>query len=497
MQKADETSSPTHHKTRSAGSLRISILDEEHIECIHAWSLRILKEVGVVIHYPPARQLLQAHGAHVDEAYQRAYIPRWLVERALQSAPRQVTVYGGHSSARDCHLYLDGPQYARTTTGLNWIIDHHAARRRPVTARDTVNWTRLIHQLPNIHIAGSLIDQEEATYSAEVRCLARMLHHTDKPFMFSAFSGEGMRWLWRMSQVVQESGRLPRLMVLSSVNSPLTYGWGQCEAAMVSAELGIPVLFNSSAVAGVTAPVTLAGAVVQINAEMLAALTIIQLHRPGAPVVYAAHPMAFDMRAGMASISVAEVGLMSAACVQIGRYYGLPTASNGICTDTCTPDAMATLEKWASGYLPAMTGANLNGGAGSLACVGTVSLEQLVIDNDVYGHIFRQARGLKVDEESLAFDVIARVGPGRDYLMDEHTLRHFREEFYFSSLANRLSAPAWEAAGSRDVLERAHQVVEEMLARPEKPFLSEEQSREIDRLLKAAEEALATLEIHI
>ncbi|MGQ9502154.1 MAG: trimethylamine methyltransferase family protein [Anaerolineae bacterium] len=492
-----QTSSKAHQEMRSAGKLRIAVLNEEDIERIHIYSLRVLEEIGIVVHYPPARQLLRTSGARVDEAQQRVYIPRRLVELALQSAPRQVIVYGGHSAARDCHLYLDGPQYARTTTGLNWIIDYRDARRRPVTAKDTVNWTRVIHKLPNLHIAGSLIDQEGASHSAEVRCLARMLHHTDKPFMFSAFSGEGMRWLWRMIQVVQESERLPRLMVLSSVNSPLTYGWGQCEAAMVSAELGIPVLFNSSAVAGVTAPVTLAGAVVQINAEMLAALTIIQLHRPGAPVVYAAHPMVFDMRAGMASISVAEVGLMSAACVQIGRHYGLPTASNGICTDTCTPDAMATLEKWASGYLPAMAGANLNGGAGSLACVGTVSLEQLVIDNDVYGHIFRQARGLTVDEETLAFDVIARVGPGKDYFLDEHTLGHFREEFYFSSLANRLSAPSWEAAGSQDVLVRAHYAVQEILTQSETPFLSEGQSREIYHLVKDAEEALATLEMHI
>ena len=115
-------------------------------------------------------------------------------------------------------------------------------------------------------------------------------------------------------------------MVLSSVNSPLLYGRGQCEAANGSAELGIPVCINSSAVAGATAPVTLAGNVVQMNAEFLAALTIVQLHRPGAPVVYAAHPMALDMKTGNASISMGEVGLMSAACVEIGRFYGLPTS---------------------------------------------------------------------------------------------------------------------------------------------------------------------------
>jgi trimethylamine--corrinoid protein Co-methyltransferase len=266
---------------------------------------------------------------------------------------------------------------------------------------------------------------------------------------------------------------------------------------MVSAEVGIPVCFNSSAVAGVTAPVTLAGNVVQMNAEMLAALTIIQTHRPGAPVVYAAHPMAMDMRMGMASISMGEVGLMSAACVDIGRFYGLPTSSNGICTDACTPDPMATLEKWANGYLPLMAGANVNGGAGSLACVGTVSLEQLVIDDDVYGHFFRHARGIEINQETLAADLIAQVGPGEAYIMEDHTLRHFRDEYYYSPLANRLNAPTWEAAGAKNAVERAADLVQDILAAPREPFLSDEQSREVKSLLAKAEEALENLEVRV
>jgi trimethylamine--corrinoid protein Co-methyltransferase len=477
--------------------LRISVLQPQDIERIHAQSLNVLERSGIIVHFPPARDLLATHGAAVDAARQLVRIPRRLVEEALATAPRRISVHGQNDPDTERLLGLDGGHYARTTTGLNWIVDHRSIKRRPVTAQDAVNWTRLIHAQPNIHFAGSLVDQEAAVKSAEVRCLARMLHHTDKPFMFSAFSGEGMRWVWRLTEVTQTSDRQPRLMVLSSVNSPLIYGWGQCEAAMVAAEVGIPVCFNSSAVAGVTAPVTLAGAVVQINAEMLAALTIIQAHRPGAPVVYAAHPMALDMKSGMASISVGEVGLMSAACVQIGRHYGLPTASNGICTDACTPDPMATLEKWANGYLPAMAGANVNGGAGSLACVGTVSLEQLVIDNDLYGHVFRHMRGLTVTAETLAADVIARVGPGADYIMDEHTLAHFRAEYYHSPLASRLNAPAWEAAGGVDAVERAHQRVVDTLARPATAFLSEEQSREVQRRLAQAEAALADLEVHI
>jgi len=481
----------------SGRELRFHVLEPHQVERIHELSVRVLSETGILLHYPPARQLLRDHGADVDEARQLARIPGHLVEQALKSAPRRVSVYSQADPRKDCRLYLDGPRYARTTTGLNWILDTRATHRRPVTESDAINWTRVIHAMPNIHFAGSLNDQEEAAKSEEVRCLARMLHYTDKPFMFSAFSGEGMRWLWRLTEVVQGHGRLPRLMVLSSVNSPLVYGWGQCEAAMASAELGIPVCINSSAVAGATAPVTLAGNVVQMNAEMLAALTILQFHRPGAPVVYAAHPMAMDMKTGMASISMGEVGLMSAACIEIGRFYGLPTASNGICTDACTPDPMATLEKWANGYLPMMAGANVNGGSGSLACVGTVSLEQVVIDNDVYGHFFRQARGLQVDEESLAAEVIAGVGPGNSYIMENHTLTHFRSEYYYSPLANRLNAPTWEAAGAHDVLDRAAGMVRDILAAPPQSLLSDEQSREVKALLVKAEASLANLEVHI
>ena len=476
---------------------RFSVVEQADIELIHEHSLRVLEETGIVLHYPPARELLREHGAQVDEGREWARLPRGLVEGALASAPRQVTVHGQDDPDRDCVLVKDGGRYGRTATGLNWIVDHGAATRRPVTEQDVVNWARVIQASPQIHVAGSLCDQAEPSKSAEVRSAATMLQHTDKPFMFSAFSGEGMRWLARLTEAVQTEARRPRLMVLSSVNSPLTYGWGQCEAALASAEVGIPVCFNSSSIAGATGPVTLAGNIVQTNAEMLAALTVIQLHRPGAPVVYAAHPMVMDMKTGMSSISVGEVGLMSAACVAIGRHYGLPTSSNGLCTDACTPDPMATLEKWANGYLPAMGWANVNAGAGSLACVGTINLEQVVIDDDMFGHLFRHMRGITVDEETLAADLIARVGPGKTFITEEHTLAHFRDEYYYSPLANRLHANAWEAAGAKDANERAAEIVRDILAAPVEPLLDEDQSREVAGLLGQAEAALANLEVRI
>ena len=387
--------------------------------------------------------------------------------------------------------------YARPVTGLNWVLDAAATERRPVTEEDVKRWVRVTHALPNIQLASSAFDQDGAPQSMEVRALGIMLQHTDKPLMVSGLSGEGMRWTSRLCEVCQGAGRHPRVAVLSSVNSPLVYGYGQAEVAMVAAELGIPVLFNSSAVSGVTAPVTLAGSLAQMNAEMLAALVIIQLTRPGAMAVYSGYPVVMDMRTGLAAFGLAEVGLLAAACIEIGRYYGLPTSSNGLTTDTCSLDAMASIEKWNSGYLPALAGANLNGGAGALASQSTISLEQLVIDDDIFGGIFRQMRGIEVNDATLAGELIHKVGPRGSFLASDHTREHYRGEYWYSPLASRVSAAVWEAAGSESVLERARDRVSAILAVPEEPLLTEEQTTDVCALVQEAERALSSLEPHV
>ena len=477
--------------------LQYSVLSQDEIERIHDLSLHILERTGIVIHHPAARRLLHGHGASVDEARDLVRIPRALIEQAIALAPRTITLYSQDDSRKDCVLGVAGGQYARTSTGLNWIMDAGARVRRPVMEADAVVWTRMAHALPNLHVVGSAYDQEGSPKAMEVRALERMLRHTDKPLMVSAVSGEGMRWVQRLCEVTQARDRLPRAVVLSSVNSPLTYGYGQVEAAMVSAELGIPVFYNSSAVAGVGAPTTLAGSVAQMNAEMLAALAIIQLHRPGAPVVHSAHPMVLDMRSGLACIGGAEVGLMAAACVDIGRFYGLPTASNGLGAESCSADAMAVADKFASGYLAVLCGANLNGAAGAIGSQSIISLEQLVIDDDIYGSIFHQRRGIAVDEETLAGDLIGQIGPGGCFLAEMHTVRHFRAELRDSRLANRLNAPAWAAAGSKEVLERAGKMAGDILAAPEERFLTDEQARELQAITARASLALMDVEIPV
>jgi trimethylamine--corrinoid protein Co-methyltransferase len=478
------------HGSAPSTKVGLSVLTEHDILRIHEVSLRVLEKAGIVIHYPLARQLLRDHGATAEEGNNLVRIPRSIIEQAIKMAPRRVTMHSQSEPNCDCYLGPSGGHYARPATGLNYIIDAGSRKRRPVTASDGVAWTRVAHALPNIHFASAVYDQEGSPECMELRAMDRMLRYTNKPLMISAVTGEGIRWAQRMAEVVQDRDRQPRVMALSSVNSPLTYEYGQSEAAMAAAEVGIVVAYNSSAITGATCPITLAGALAQMNAEMLAVLAIVQLHRPGAPVVQSCHPVVMDMRSGSAGFGFAEVGLMAAASIQMGQYYQLPTGCNGLGADSCTPDAMAIVDKWAHGSLAALCGANVNGGAGSLGRQGTISLEQLAIDNDIFGNIFRQMRGIEVSDDTLAEELILDTGHGGTFLGADHTALHYRNEYHYSKLGSELNSAAWEAAGCKDTLDRAIDLVRKILDSPEQSFVSQEQGNELEGVLRKAEHGL-------
>ena len=467
-----------------AGRLGFRLLVQEDVERIHRASLDILEGTGIIIRHGAARRLLRSRGANVEDAGHLVRIPPELVSQAIAWTPQSFTLYGSYTedARRDLVVCPGGAQYARSGSGLNFIVDHGATKRRPVGRNDVVDWVRINHRLPHVHIVSALFDQDGVPESADVRSVAAMLRYTDKPLMTSAIGAKGIRTIKRMVEFVQGSDRAARVMVLSSVNSPLIYDYDQIAAALACAEEGFPVVVNSSAMSAAAGPVTLAGNVVLMHAEILAALTILQLHRPGAPVIYAGHPTVMDLRTGSGSIAAPEIGLMAAACVEMGCYLGLPTGTNGVNADSHQPDAMAAIEKYASTYLPVLSGANISGSAGTLSCQSTVSLEQLVIDNEVYGTLFRHLRGIDTGSEKLGVDAIRRVGPAGTFLLDEHTLTHMREEYAVPLLAKCENRSAWEAGSRESALESASAMVKNILSEPHREFTSVDQNRELDRM---------------
>ena len=432
-----------------------------------------------------ARALLAAAGATVTPGSHLAKIPPALVERALASAPTEFAVRGG-DPAQDFVLGEHTPPRARPVMSLDWILDHGRKERRQVAARDLEAWVRVADALPNISLVTGLYPWDAPPVSRDLRAARAMLAFSGKPLLIAPFSGGSVRRIAQMLAAVP-GHRSPRAIVFSSSNSPLIYSESQMDVLLAAVDHGLPVMINSSAVTGASAPVTLAGSLVIMNAEILAGLVVAQLAKPGASAIYVGHPIVFDMRTSIASAGHTEGGLLAAAMVDLGKSYHLPTTSNGVTTDSHACDEQAAIEKLLTGYQALLSGAVLNGGAGSLGSLSTVSLEQLVIDDDLYGQLFRIYEGIRIDEDTLAMDVIAAVGPNHHYLEELHTLKYMRREFRHSGLAARQTPEAWLNQGGADMVDAAAQRVRAILEKPPAPRLDPPVLAALDGIIAAAE----------
>jgi trimethylamine--corrinoid protein Co-methyltransferase len=461
--------------------VRRQVLTEEEIRSVQQSSLVVLEEVGILIEHPRALALLAEAGASANPDTHLAKIPASLVEKSLRSVPAEFLLTGQHPS-KDIVLSPQSPPRGRPVMSLDWIVDYGVKRRREVTRRDLEAWVRVVEALPNLSLVTGVYPWDVPLEARDVWAAEAMLRLATKPVLMAPFSGRAVRWVTRMLSVLPDQ-RAPKAVIFSSCNSPLIFSEGQMDALLAAADHGLPVMVNSSAVTGATAPITLAGTLVVMNAEILAGIVVTQLAKPGTNVIYAGHPVVLDMRTSIASMGYTEIGLLAAALVDLGRSYGIPTASNGLTTDTHTCDEQAALEKMITGYLAVLSGAALNGGAGSLAAVGTASLEQLVIDDDIYERILRVCEGIDFNPDTLGLEVIAAVGPNCHFLTEPHTLKYLRKEFCLSKLATRLNAEAWREAGAKDSAELAAERVRGILKSAPEPRLEPRVLAELSRIV--------------
>jgi trimethylamine--corrinoid protein Co-methyltransferase len=250
---------------------------------------------------------------------------------------------------------------------------------------------------------------------------------------------------------------------------------------------GQPASFGPMAMASGTAPATLAGTLAQENAEILAGIVVAQLAAPGTPVTYGGIPHVMDPRTNICSFGSPEQSLMAVAMVQVARFYGFPVYINVGLTDAKVPDAQAGIEKGSSLVLGVLAGADTFGHAGICGTDHGASLSWLLIDDELMGFAKRIARGLEVNSETLATDVVRQVGPGGNFLAEEHTVRHFRREIWSPSRVwTRQTWDAWAGAGSASMEERAAAEVRDILAAHRPQPIEEHLARELDRIVDAA-----------
>jgi trimethylamine--corrinoid protein Co-methyltransferase len=323
----------------------------------------------------------------------------------------------------------------------------------------------------------------------EVEAFDAAARNTTKPLVGAVISDREVRFLHRAFSVIagseQRLRERPMFAIGVSPISPLALSEDGCAAMCLAAELAIPTRILPAPMLGGTAPMTFAGALALQNAELLAGLTLMQVAQPGCPVVLAPRLSVMDMRTGYSSYGTPELGMASACATQLAHSYGLPVDAVGLSSDSPTSDEQMGYEKAMNGVVAALAGTNWLSGPGGGGSGKSASLEQLVIDNEIVAMICRLLGVFEVNEDTLALEVIDRVGPRGNFLSQPHTARHLRsEEHYYPALSRRLEWEQWVAEGSRDIVAEARDKAREILRSHQAPPLSEDVTRELDQILE-------------
>lgn len=443
-------------------------LTDDQVQRIHRAALSILERTGVQVEEAEARRLFQEAGADVTD--DRVRLPRSLVEDAVDWAPSRV-VLAGRDPKWD--LELEGARVHIGTGGAALtVLDLETGQPRPAVLRDVAELARLVDALDNVHfylvpVYPTDMDKENVDINQYYAGLANTTKHVQS----GVYSVEGIRDTVEMCErIMGGADALRERPIVSFITcwivSPLKFATDVTTLLIETCRQRIPVVLSAAPMAGSTAPVTLAGMLAQLTAEQLSGVVLTQLAQRGAPLLIGPIPATADMKSGRYLAGAAEFGLTNAAMAQMAQFYRLPIYNSAGMTDAKVPDVQAGFEKAMSAVLAALAGSNyIHHAAGMLENMSSVAAEQFVIDNDILGMAMRVVRGIEVNDETLALDVIDEVGPGGHYLMAKHTLRHMRSELHYpSDVVDRQGRDMWQQAGALDAQERAKEIARRILA---------------------------------
>ncbi len=465
-------------------------MDLEHKEEIHHASLRLLERTGVLVHEEQALQLLKAAGCAVD-ADHRVRIPERVVEQAILSVPQKIEIYD--RSGRPAMVLEDRKAYFGTGSDTPNVIDFESGQRRAAVLKDVETAARLADGLENVNFIMCMGLASDAPVQRSDRYhFAAMVENSTKPIMFTAWSLDGLQAIYEMAATFTGSEenlrQRPFLIHYAMAIAPFIHPKDSIDKVLFCAEKYLPVEYHSVDIGGSTAPATLAGSFVQGNARMLSGVVIHQLKSPGAPLIVDTSVTFLDMSTMVSPYFGPEVLLASIMNKEMALYYGIPTFAKAGAGDAKTLDQQAGLEIGMTILNEYLIGNNLIHDMGYLESGMTASLESLVICNEVVSLVKRFGRGVDFSPEHLALEVIDEVGPKGNYLTHEHTLRHFRDEFWFPELLDHNNYDTWLKEGGKTLIEKAHQRTREILDEHRPESLSEAIIGEIDRILKAGEE---------
>ena len=452
-------------------------LSDEQVETISQTTFRVLEEVGVQVNHGGARQLFAQAGARVDEDQALVKIPAQLARELIARAPSQVTLCGRDpSGAHDLDLGGTRVYLGTGGTALN-VQEPGRDDNRRAQLMDVGDMARAVQALENVHFYMlNLYPSDLEVEEVDVNRFGAAFNRTTKHVMGGVYTVAGVRDVIRMARMIAGSEEAlrqrPFVSMVTCGISPLKLDESYGELAMEVARSGVPVVVPAEPLCGATSPVTLAGNLVILNADTLAGVMLAQLVNPGTPTIYGTVASITDLRDMKYLSGAVEMGLLNAAASQMAQHHGLPIYATAGMSDAKLSDGQAGYESAITSLMVALAGGNfIHDAAGFLEFCLTASYDKLVMDNEIIGMVMRAVEGIRVDEETLAFDLIKEVGPGGHFVSSRHTRKFMRAEQFQPQLSDRDSRAQWEKNGKLDARTRATRRARQILDAEPQPML--------------------------
>ena len=454
---------------------KLELLERTLVERILGEAFQLIKDPGVRV-APYVVDLLRSAGVTVEDGVAR--IPEVLARQMVELAPHEFWLYG-RTGRPVVHYGGDEVQFDPGSSCLN-ILDSETQQPRPAQSADLVRLVQVTETLPQFAAQSTaMVCNDVPQEIGDWYRLLLVLLYSAKPVVTGAFSASSLHTLLELLAV--ESGgnetlrQRPRAVFDVCPSPPLNWSEFASQNLVDLARAGVPAEIVSMPLAGATAPVTLAGAVVQHAAECISGITIHQLAAPGAPVVWGGAPAIFDMRTGKTPMGAIETAMLDLACSQVGKYLGLPTHAYLVAGDGKAVDAQTEMESGISAVLGALAGINMISGAGMLDFLACHSIEKLVIDAEAIASAQRLIEGIEPRAESLAVAMFAQTGLRGDFLSLKETRALFRQEQHFPSAVIDRGASGVVS----DILGRTRERVEALVTDYRRPEIFPELEQEL------------------
>ena len=470
------------------------VLTEDQIEAIYYAALRVLYETGVRVYDKEGVDVAHSAGAIIEETSADSSlikIPHWVVEKALVTVPSRVVLEGFDRKHR-MELYKN-QIYFGGGSDTPFTLDPYTGKRRRTNYQDVKNIARIAQALPNLNFHMSLgITQDTAVGTYDRWQYLAMVEGTSKPINVTAVNAEGLKDILEMAHILvggkDEWKKGPAFSAYLEPVSPLSHTKEVVQKLIFAVDNHIPCVYTPCPLSGATAPCTLAGLLVQTLTESLFGIVISQTRRPGAQIIIGGLMSNMDMKTANYTYGSPEMALMSAGYTDITKWLRVPMYETAGCSDAKVFDEQSVMEATINIATATLIGGNMIHDVGYLDSGLTSCMEQMVAADEIIDMVKRVLRGIPVDDDTMALNVMAAVGPGGHYLDTEHTYNRFRTEIWQPKLIDRQNWEGWTLSGSKRYGERANERVKQILEAESEPLFDEATLKELRRICELADE---------